>query len=114
LRLALSNFARFGLESRLGDDLAASVEIALAHYARRLRSARKPVAPPAFLAGQANVEIATTVELALEPDTIAALKGEALRHHVSLEQVLSHAIFVYLADLDGHHAARPLGPLVYV
>jgi hypothetical protein len=104
LRFTLGNFARWGIESRLGNDLAAGAQLALAHYARRLRSGRKPAAPPAFLHLETDSEVATSLDLALEPETLNVLKREAARHQMPLERILAHAIFVYLADLDG---ARP-------
>jgi hypothetical protein len=109
LRFALGNFARWGIESRLGNDLAAGAQLALAHYARRLRSGRKPVAPPAFLRYETDSEVTTSLDLALEPGTLSILKREAARHQVPLERILAHAIFVYLADLDGVRASSQLG-----
>jgi hypothetical protein len=109
LRFALGNFARWGIESRLGNDLAAGAQLALAHYARRLRSGRKPVAPPAFLLYETDSEVATSLDLALEPATLSVLEREAARHQMPLERILSHAIFVYLADLDGARPSQWLG-----
>jgi hypothetical protein len=101
LKVELGKFARDGLESQLGSDVETGVETALIHYLRRLRSPRKPIAPPRFLGSTAPaVGEAEVFELPLEADAEMALREEADRQRVSVGEVLVHAVLTYLADRD--------------
>ncbi len=107
MKIALSKFARFGLETRFRHDVAAGVEAALIHYSRRLRSARPPVEMPTLYRGQMPTlqDAGGTFYLRLDPEVEGALERKALKHDLPVEEVLNHAVFVYLADLD---AAEPV------
>lgn len=100
MKLALGTFARLGIESRLGSNLGVGVLLALHHYTRRLSSGWCPIAPPRFCAEQAGDDGATEIELHVGPETRSRLESVAKMHHVPLNHVLLHAVFVYLADLD--------------
>jgi hypothetical protein len=100
MRVALGGFARSGLEARLGEDLAAGVRAALVHYTRRLRSGRKPVELPRFRVERQPDVPAIDFELSIDPEIERALERETQRQGTSLEQLTTHAVFVYLADLD--------------
>lgn len=76
------------------------VRAALLHYTRRLKSEWAPVGPPQFCRGQAPLDAGAAFELTVGPEMEATLKREAYRYQVSVDQILVHAIFVYLADLD--------------
>lgn len=102
MRVALGKFARSGIESRFGADVAAGVQAALLHYTRRLMSGWPPVVIPRFCSdgAPASREDACAFELPVDPEIQAALEQEARRHRVPVGQVLAHAVFVYLADVD--------------
>jgi len=100
MRVMLGKFACFSIEARFGADLASGVQAALRHYTRRLKSAKEPVAIPAFCRNQALDGSGAEFELAVEPAIQATLEREARRQAVRIDQLLVHAIFVYLADMD--------------
>lgn len=98
MKVVLGKFARSGIEAQGAADLAMGVSAALHHYAHRVTSSWTPVAPPRFLADQAP--IGEAIELAVGPEMEATLEREARRHHVSMDQILAHAVLTYLADTD--------------
>jgi hypothetical protein len=100
VRLTLGGFARSAIEERLGSDLRVAVITALLHYARRVKSGRRPVPPPRFYRDRPGEADGTTLELQISPETLASLEAQAGLHQVSLNQIMVHAIFVYLADLE--------------
>lgn len=100
MRVALGTFARSGIESHFGEEVAAGVQAALLHYTRRLRSSRKPVAFPRFQRGVTSEMSGLDLELPIDPSMEAALRHEVLRQGVSIESLAEHAVLVYLADLD--------------
>lgn len=101
MEITLGRFARSGIETRLGGDVSTGVQLALHHYTRRLRSARRPIDPPHFGASaQPRSAGAATVEVTLDPEVEAILEQEARRQQLPLEQILRHAVFVCLADFD--------------
>lgn len=109
MRVALGRFARSGIETRLGGDVSTGVQLALHHYIRRLRSARRPIDPPHFGSAVPAGDAAATVDVTLDPDVEAVLEQEARRHRLPLEQILRHAVFVCLADFDFGPDARAGG-----
>jgi hypothetical protein len=100
VRVALGTFAYREIRARFGGDLAAGVQTTLEHYARRLKSGRKPVEFPRFRRGHQAEAVAAKVELLVEPGIWETLEREARRGGVSVEQLAVHAVFVCLADLD--------------
>jgi hypothetical protein len=105
MKVMLGTFACFCIEARFGTDLGSGVQAAARHYTRRLRSARKPVQIPRFLRDLPEDGERREVEVAIEPEVQELLKREAGEQRVYLDQLLSHAVFVYLADLDMAGAA---------
>lgn len=107
MKITLGTFARNGIESELGTDLAMTVQTALCHYSGKLRSGRPPIAPPAFLppAGR-NGE---ALELDVDPAVEANLQREASRLGTDLDALAAHSVLVYLAELDFLRApSRPV------
>jgi hypothetical protein len=98
VKIALGKFARSGIEELLGSDLHVGVQAALAHYTDRLSSNLKPVRPPDF--GWVSVDGTDTFDLTVAPQLEAALEREALEQRVPLDQILVHAVLVYLADVE--------------
>jgi hypothetical protein len=108
MRVVLGNFARSGIERHLGADLAAGVQAALLHYSRRLRSARAPVWAPRACDGFVPDTPGASIDLPVDPEVRLALEREAERWEATTEQMLAHAVLVYLADMDA--AAAPAVP----
>jgi hypothetical protein len=112
VKVALGTFARSGIEARLGTDLAAVAEAALVHYTRRLKSGRRPVGIPRFCREHPPDHSGEEeIGLPIEGEIRATLEHEAQKQTVSLEQLLVHAVFVYLADLDSASTAREMHEL---
>jgi hypothetical protein len=110
LRVVLGTFAREAIEARFGDDIAAGLAEALAHYARRLESGPTPAQFPRFRREQRAESSGADLELSVEPEIRRTLEREARRSRVSVEQLAVHAVFVYLADLDRAAAEGKLAP----
>lgn len=99
-KVALGPLARSEMETHFGGDLAAGVKAALVHYTRRLRSARKPIDAPRADKIYEPSTAKTDLEFDLEAEIEEVLVCEGRRQNVSLDRLIAHAIFVYLADLD--------------
>lgn len=102
MRLVLGTFACSGIKALQGGDVAAVVEAALCHYTRgKGSSSRRPKMLPSFLAEPSVGHPGTNLELSVDPEIQAALEREARESDgVSIEQIATHAVLVYLADLD--------------
>ncbi len=100
MRVVLGKFARSCIEAHLEPDPATTIQLALRAYAVRLESTMVPIAPPRFCRGQLPDRSAAAFELAVEPEVQAALEEEARRHAVRVEQLLAHAVFLYLAGVE--------------
>lgn len=111
MKVELGTFARWSIETRLGSNIRVGVLTALLHYTRRLKSERRPVAPPPLYCDRPVGDAGAAFELQLGPETRAALESQAREHHVPLNQVLTHAVFVYLADLDSSPGLNGSPPL---
>ncbi len=111
MKVALGKFARSSIETRFGADIDAGIQAAVLHYARRLKSAWPPVGIPWFCRGKAAVssDTVSSLEVLLDPELEEELECEARRNQVPVEQVLTHAVFVYLADMDSASQARLAG-----
>lgn len=102
MRVALGTFTRSGIEARFGSDVKAGTEAALRHYTRRLRSSRPPMGVPAFAREDVPTGPDDAFELEVATEIEAALERDADRQGVSTGMLLSHAVLVYLADLDAN------------
>ena len=100
MKVALGAFARSGIEARHGADIEAGLDIALRHCAERIASARQLLAIPRFLREAPPTDPSTDEELAVEPELERILEQEVRRQGVPVEQVVSHAVLVFLADTD--------------
>lgn len=107
MKVVLGTFACFCIENQLGLDLSTGLQQALRHYSRRLESATKPVALPGFSSDQASDGQAAEFELPVEPEIEAMLMRESRAQEVPIEQLLDHAVFVYMADLDASGGFQP-------
>jgi hypothetical protein len=109
MKVALGTFARSGIESRLGGDVAAGVQAALRHYLLRLRSGEQPVGFPDFLRGRSVDPSGADFDLAVDPEIEQLLEREVRRQRATAEQLTVHAVFVFLADLEQGDALECLG-----
>lgn len=101
MKVELGKFALSSIEAHSGADLAGGVRAALHHYVYRLGSSLALTGPPRFLVEGTRSERATSAfEVAVPPEIEAVLESHAHRHQVPLSQVLAHAVFTYLADLE--------------
>jgi hypothetical protein len=107
VKIVLGKFACFCLKTRFGSDVTTGAQTALRHYTRRLKSQREPAVIPAFCRGRVPDGAEAEFDLAVEPEEEAILEKEARRQAVPMEQLLSHAVFVYIADLDAAAHGAP-------
>jgi hypothetical protein len=109
MKVALGPFARSGIESQLGSDVAATVHAALCHYCGKLKAGRPPLAPPRFLRDHQGGEARTSLDLKVDPEVEALLRQEARRQGTDIDRLASHSVLVYLAELDFlASASRPV------
>jgi hypothetical protein len=94
----LGKLSRTGLEGHFGTDLTVGARKALLHYAYKLRVGRRPIAAPRFLDSPSPAE--AQFDLTLDRDTEALLSQEACRLRIDTTRLATHAVLVYLAELD--------------
>jgi hypothetical protein len=94
----LGKLACTGLEGHFGTDLTIGARKALLHYTYKLKVGRKPIAAPRFLGPAPPAK--AKFDLTLDRDTEAVLSQEARRLRITTTQLATHAVLVYLAELD--------------
>lgn len=97
VNVELGKLACNGLKAHFGD-LEAGTRKALLHYAYKLRVGRKPVPAPRFL--ETPIEPEAKFELTLDRETEAVLAQEAVRQHTTVSRLATHAVMLYLAELE--------------
>ncbi len=97
VNVELGKLACSGLKGHFGD-IEAGARKALLHYVYKLKAGRKPVAAPRFL--QAPPDPAARFDLTLDRATEALLSREASRQNTTVSRLATHAVMVYLAELD--------------
>jgi hypothetical protein len=100
MRVTLGKFACSGIETQLGEEIAAGTRKALLHYLRKLKLGREPVAFPGFLGDQATRETGISFDLTVDPEIEALLEREALRQRTTISRLATHTVLVYLAELE--------------
>jgi len=100
MRVALGAFACAGITAHIGGDITAAVEKAAFHYASRLKADRPPIGLPRFADGPGPEGPEQVIELELASEVEDLLAAEARRQGVAVEQLVAHAVLVYLAELD--------------
>jgi hypothetical protein len=98
ITVELGKLACSGLEGHFGTDLTGGVRKALLHYTYKLRTGRQPMAAPRFL--RPTTEVEAKFDLELDRVTEAQLAHEAGRLRISMTELSTHAVLVYLAELD--------------
>jgi hypothetical protein len=101
VKIQIGNFARAGIESQLGPDITTGVKAALSHYTRRLDAGQAPVGFPSFRRQTGSEPLGVSLELTVDPAVERTLLREERRQRASLEQLVTHAVFVYLAEMEG-------------
>jgi hypothetical protein len=96
MKVNLGTFACFCIEACTASDLQRTVEPALRFYERSLSEGSPPPALPRFL-GRAT---GATEELEIASELGALLELEAERQSVELDELVTHAVFVYVAHLE--------------
>ena len=97
VNVELGKLACSGLEGHFGD-LEAGARKALLHFAYKLRVGRKPVPAPRFL--ETPIEPDARFDLTLDRDSEALLAQEATRQHTTVTRLATHAVMIYLAELE--------------
>jgi hypothetical protein len=97
VNVELGKLACSGLDGHFGD-LEVGARKALLHYVYKMKSGRRPVAAPRFL--EAPLEPAARFDLTLDRETEALLAQEAARQHTTVSRLATHAVLVYLAELE--------------
>lgn len=100
MKVALGQFACSGIETHLGDDIPAGVRTALFHYTGKLKTGRRPISFPTFLADRGPQEPHFAFDLPVDAETEAMLEREALRQRTTTSQLVAHSVLVYLAELE--------------
>lgn len=102
-RRRLGRLGGSGDEASPGGTVTGAIRTAVLHYVRELNGGRAVPFPrfgPARDRGRALLD----VDLSLDEETTTALEREAVRQQIGIEQLLVHAMLVYLADLDSAYA----------
>jgi hypothetical protein len=107
VKVYLGVLACAGIEANLDADAPAGVKLALADYVRRLEAGLHPIGLPRFAQDWIGSGRETMVEVSVGERAIEALEREAGRLNATVDQVATHSVLVYLAELD---RLTPLGP----
>lgn len=78
--------------------MQAGVRKALLHYVYKVKAGRRPVTAPRFLPVSSQPEVKFI--LTLDRETEAVLHREAARQRIDVTQLTTHAVMVYLAELE--------------
>ena len=98
VKIELGKLACNGLEGHFGADVATGARRALLHYTYKLKAGRKPIAAPRFLRSETSPE--AKFDLTLDRETEALLAQEARRQRTTTSRLATHAVLLYLAELD--------------
>jgi len=97
VNVELGKLACNGLAGHFGD-IKAGARKALLHYVYKLKAGRKPVAAPRFL--DTPSDPAAKFDLTLDRASEAVLAEEAVRQHTTVSRLATHAVMIYLAELE--------------
>jgi hypothetical protein len=99
MRIRLGAFARSGIETELGPDVEAGISAALEYCADQLAKEQRLLGIPS-LGGEGTEPVRTEAELPVSPEVERALELEVSRQGITTDELISHAILVYLARVD--------------
>lgn len=100
MKVALGKFACTGIEACLGTDILSGVQAAVSDFTHRIVSGKAPAGIPLLAREASGDEQARAVDLSMDERTWAVLKREAARQGATLNQLITHSVLVYLAELD--------------
>lgn len=106
MRVSLGTFAYSCIEARFGEDVDATVEAALDRYADRIESGTQDLPMPIFWFGRAVTEAQFDIDIDVDSRKRRLLEVEARRQELTIEQLLTHAVFLYLGAEAGYKTAR--------
>jgi hypothetical protein len=98
MKVALGEFACFCVASRFGADLGFGIEAAARYYSRKLSSQAENGLR--FRLPKRLESPYVELDVPLDVEVVDRLEREALMRSVDVQQILNHAVFVYLAELD--------------
>jgi hypothetical protein len=108
ITLAFDEFGWGELRAEAGDagiTIEELIERAVEQFSRELSAGarKRPALEVPDASRGEGTEKATSAEVSLRAEQLAALKGEAERQEVPLSRLVEHAVFLYLAgrDVDG-------------
>jgi hypothetical protein len=100
MKVALGTFACDGIEACLNTDIPSAVEAAVSDFVRRIDAGRAGVGIPQLARDASGGEQAHSVDLSVDERTWLLLEREATRQGATLNQLVTHSVLVYLAELD--------------
>jgi hypothetical protein len=100
MKITLGTFASKEIWSRPGAKVSREVLLALREYAEKLRSGQVPIGIPAFCRDEPQREAALSLDLIVDEETKLVLEREATRQGTTVDRLATHAVLVYLAELD--------------
>lgn len=100
MKVTLGTFASKGIWSRPGAKVSKEVLLALREYAEQLRSGQRPIGMPAFCCEEPQREATLSLDLLVDKETTLVLEREAKRQGTTVDRLATHAVLIYLADLD--------------
>jgi hypothetical protein len=101
VRVDLGKFALSGIETRLGNDIVAGVQLALSHHVLKLRNGGGQLAKPRFLdESWAAATPCASYDVVLDPGTQALIEREASSRGTTTSRVAVEAVLAFLASLD--------------
>lgn len=112
MKVRLGKFSYASITALFRGNPASGVQVALVHYARRLKSGRPPADLPRYALNGQFEDLGTTFEVPIDGAVQAVLEQDAARNGVRLSDVLTHAVLVYLADMDATGNVDALDPAV--
>jgi hypothetical protein len=100
MRVTLGAFACAGIRAHMGGNFTAGVETAVLHYTGKLNARRPPIDLPRLENGSEQPPPELVLDVTFAPEVEELLKEEAMRQDASVEDLVSHAVLLYLAQLD--------------
>jgi hypothetical protein len=100
MKVSLGEFACAGIRAQMGGDFTAGVETAVLHYTGKIKAGRPPIEMPRFNSGSEKRAPELVLDVRFAPEVEELLKQEASRQEGSVEELVEHAVLVYLAQLD--------------
>lgn len=101
MRVSLGTFACSCIEDRFGGALVATVDAALGDFADCCESGSGSPPVPRFWLEHGRTGKTIDFDIPVDRRVRPILEREARRQGLSVEQLLTHAIFVYLANSQG-------------